>query len=155
MQEVSNINWYWRSFDELTTEQLYDLLQLRQAVFVVEQQCIYLDIDGVDKNCLHLLAYVDNKLSAYLRVIPADLHDSGHIAIGRVLSKTESRGSGIALKLMLQTMEYLQQHFPNQTIQLAAQCYLKKFYQKFGFTSIGEPYDEDGIMHIDMIFNRG
>ena len=154
MLQASNINWYWRSFDELSTEQLYDLLQLRQEVFVVEQQCLYLDIDGLDKKCLHFLGYVDEKLSAYLRVIPAELHHSGNIAIGRVLSKINNRGSGIGVQMMQQTMDYLQLHFPNQTIQLAAQYYLQKFYEKFGFTTIGEPYDEDGIMHIDMIFTR-
>lgn len=155
MQDSSTVNWLWRSFDELSTVQLYDLLQLRQRVFVVEQECIYLDMDGLDKQCLHLLAYVDDTLSAYLRVIPAESHASGSIALGRVLSKTENRGSGIGIQMMQQTMSYLEQHFPGQTIQLAAQCYLQNFYQKFGFTTIGEPYDEDGIMHIDMIFNNG
>ena len=123
-------------------------------MFVVEQQCIYLDIDGLDPKCLHLLGYDGEQLVAYLRLIPSDVHQSGNIALGRIISSSANRGAGIGIAMMKQAMQYIAQHYPEQDVQLAAQFYLRSFYEKFGFTSISEPYDDDGIKHIDMIYKH-
>ena len=152
MTQSSSVDWNWLQFQQLSTNQLYDLLRLRLDVFIFEQQCIYHDIDDLDPDCFHLLGYDGKQLIAYLRLIPAEFHDSGNIALGRIISLAVRRGSGIGKSMMELAIQYAIEHFPDQDIQLAAQYYLLSFYEKFGFNSIGEPYDDDGIMHIDMIY---
>ena len=154
MNNAISINWQWLSFDELSNTQLYQLLKLRQDVFVVEQDCIYSDMDNLDFNCIHLLGYQGETLTAYLRFIPAEFHSSNNIAFGRIISLAVNRGAGIGLAMMQQAMDYAFEHYPKLNIQLGAQCYLQAFYEKFNFKAISEPYDEDGIMHIDMLFKR-
>ena len=154
MSQISAINWDWYQFQQLSKKQLYDLLKLRQDVFVIEQQCIYPDIDGLDPDCIHLLGYDGDHLSAYLRLIPAAFHQSGNVALGRIISLATQRGSGIGKAMMQQAMLYASKHYPEQDVQLSAQYHLQAFYQKFGFSSISEPYDEDGIQHIDMLYNH-
>ena len=151
MSRSSEIVWTWHHFEQLSNHQLYDLLKIRQDVFIVEQQCIYPDIDGLDVNCLHLVGYDKEQLVAYLRLIPADFHHSGNIALGRIISLASMRGLGIGKMMMQQTMTYITEHFPSQPVQLSAQFHLLNFYQNYGFSSISEPYDEDGIRHIDML----
>ena len=148
----STIDWTWHCFEQLSNSQLYDLLKIRQDVFIIEQQCIYPDLDGLDINCLHLLGYDSGQLVAYLRLIPADFHPSGNIALGRIISLASKRGLGIGKILMEQAMTYISEQFPHQKIQLSAQFHLLNFYQYFGFNVISEPYDEDGIKHIDMLY---
>lgn len=152
MSGSSEIVWTWHHFEQLSNHQLYDLLKIRQDVFIVEQHCIYPDIDGLDVNCLHLLGYVREQLVAYLRLIPSDFHCSGNIALGRIVSLASLRGLGIGKKMMKQAMTYIAAYFPHQSIQLSAQFHLLNFYQNYGFNCISEPYDEDGIKHIDMLF---
>ncbi len=147
------MNWNWYSFNELSNHQLYDLLQLRQDVFIIEQDCIYPDLDGLDFNCLHLLGYQDEQLIAYLRLIPAEFHPSKNTAFGRIISKSKNRGAGIGKLMVESAINYSKEHYPRKNIQLSAQQHLQEFYQKFGFISFGEAYDEDGIMHIDMLLN--
>jgi ElaA protein len=154
MNNTVSINWQWRSFDELNNTQLYQLLKLRQDVFILEQECLYPDIDGLDSNCIHLLGYEGEILAAYLRFIPPEYHSSNNIAFGRITSLALKRGVGIGFAIMHQAMDYALEHYPNLNIQLGAQCYLQGFYEKFNFKAISEPYDEDGIMHIDMLFKR-
>ena len=151
MSHSSTINWNWYQFQQLNITQLYELLKIRQDVFIIEQHCIYPDIDGLDPNCLHLLGYDGGDLIAYMRLIPADFHPSGNIALGRIISLATKRGTGIGKTMMQQAMEYTAEHYPQQDVQLAAQYYLRGFYQNFGFSSISEPYDEDGIRRIDML----
>lgn len=154
MNNVISINWQWLNFDALSNTQLYQLLKLRQDVFILEQKCLYSDMDDVDANCIHLLGYQGETLTAYLRLIPAQYHASNNIALGRIISLASSRGAGLGLAMMQQAMDYTLEHYPNINIQLGAQCYLQAFYEKFNFKAISEPYDEDGIMHIDMLFTR-
>jgi len=154
MSRQQTTEWSWFEFQQLSNIQLYDLLKLRQDVFIIEQNCIYPDIDGLDQKCRHLLGYDDEQLVAYLRLIPANYHGSGNIALGRIISLASKRGTGIGKTMMQQALLYASQHLPKQNIQLAAQCYLQKFYQSFGFNPISEPYDEDGIQHIDMLLDQ-
>ena len=145
-------NWY--QFQDLDTKQLYELLKLRQDVFIIEQKCIYADMDQLDFKCLHLLGYEGNNLVAYLRLMPAEFHSSGNIAFGRIIAVSNKRGSGLGKSLLQQAMCYVAETHPQQRIQLAAQCYLQGFYEKFDFEAMSEPYDEDGIPHIDMLYQQ-
>ena len=152
MNKISNIDWYWYQFQQLSILQLYDLLKFRQDVFIIEQQCIYPDIDGLDPQCMHLLGYENEQLVAYLRLIPAEFHRSGNIALGRIISSAQKRRSGLGRIMMQKAIQFALKQYPAQDIQLSAQYHLRRFYQNLGFNSISEAYDEDGIQHIDMLY---
>lgn len=141
-----------KSFDELNNHQLYACLKLRSDVFVVEQNCVYPDLDNkdIDANTLHVFAYIDKEIAAYARILPEGLSYQ-EVSIGRVLVAAKQRGKGFAKQLMEKTITIAKAHFPNQAIQIGAQLHLTDFYQSFRFKVNGEPYDEDGIMHIDML----
>lgn len=144
------VTWEWKIFDDLSIKELYELLRLRQQVFVVEQDCVYEDIDNQDSVAWHLLGQNGNDLVAYLRVLgPGDKFQE--VSIGRVLINLQSRGSGLGQELMRKGIEKVEQQFPQQDIKISAQYHLSNFYQTFGFMQVSEPYDEDGIMHIDML----
>lgn len=142
----------WCSWDELSKEELYDILQLRLAVFSVEQDCPYQDCDGLDQSAHHLLAYENNRLVGYLRVFESlDKYD-GNAAIGRVCCAESKRGSGLGKDLMLAGVDYCDTHF-RKTVNISAQAYLRDFYSEFGFVVASKIYFEDGIEHIKMIRN--
>ena len=147
---MAGVVWQWRTFDELTTADLYELLKLRQDIFILEQQCFYSDMDDQDQISFHLQGHADGKLVAYLRVIPKVIDGEECMIIGRVLTDASQRGAGTGRAMMQQTMSFLAERFPDKTVQLSAQQYLTEFYASFGFEAISEPYDEDGIMHLDM-----
>ena len=148
------MNWQWSSFDELSTSELYAILKLRQEVFVVEQNCIYQDCDGLDKKAWHLMG-IDSTdtqypLAAYLRVVfPGIATD--HPTIGRLLTHQKSRQKGVGRQLLREAIIHINRIYPDSPIQLSAQLYLESFYKSFGFISTSGPYDEDGIPHIEMI----
>ena len=154
MGHSSILDWNWYQFQQLDQQQLYDLLKLRQDVFVLEQQCLYQDIDDLDPECLHLLGYDDQHLVAYLRLIPAEFHQPGNISLGRIISVGSRRRTGVGIALMQQAMSYVSANYPQQDIQIGAQSHLQAFYEKFGFKCISEPYDDDGIMHIKMLLQK-
>ena len=138
------------SFYQLTIHSLYELLQLRAAVFVVEQTCPYQDVDGKDQNALHVLGYKDDQLVAYTRLFkPGAYFDNA--SIGRVLVKENQRQYGYGKVIMQSSIAYIENNFDTKTIELSAQTYLKKFYNDLGFKEIGEGYLEDDIPHIRMI----
>jgi ElaA protein len=148
------IEWQWRSFQELANVELYEVLAARQQVFVLEQQCFYNDFDGLDPGAHHLLGWrtVDGKreLAAYLRCLaPGAKYEE--ISLGRVLTTMAARRSGAGRELLSRGIEYAERQHPGHRIRIGAQQYLEKFYQGFGFATISEPYDEDGIMHVDML----
>ena len=136
-----------KPYSELTAEELYGLLQLRVAVFVVEQACIYQDLDGKDRSALHVWATDEQGVAGCLRVLPAGVQGET-VAIGRVVSR--DRGSGIGRLLMQAGIEAAQKHFGASVIRLEAQCYARGFYEKFGFRQISDEFLEDGIPHILM-----
>lgn len=144
-----NIEWRCRFFDELTLSELYDIIQLRNDVFVVEQNCIFQDADGVDRHCHHLSGYIGNTLVAYTRLIAPGITFK-EASIGRVANACNYRGMGIGKELMQQSLQYCRQLFGAVPIQIGAQLYLKKFYEQLGFNAIGEVYLEDNIPHIHM-----
>ncbi len=144
------INIQTKTFQELTTKELYDLLQLRSEVFVVEQDCVYQDLDGKDEKALHVIGKKDNKIVAYTRVFkPGDYFDSA--SIGRVVVNKEERKHKYGYDIMEASIKAVKDYFNKTTIKLSAQTYLKKFYNNLGFSEVGEEYLEDGIPHMAMI----
>lgn len=137
-----------KPFAELTTAELYDILQARCAVFVVEQNCPYLDIDGLDQTALHVIIPHQGKLGAYCRLLPPEGNTPWKI--GRVLTVTEARGHKLAHRLMETAMAEIKAR-GGRRIALSAQAYLQTFYEGHGFVAQGEPYLEDGIPHIGMV----
>jgi len=145
-----DFEWQWKAFDQLSTLQLAQLYQLRQSVFIVEQNCPYLDADGKDPGAFHLLGFLENQLIATLRYFP-DYVDYDHQAsIGRVCTAQSVRRFGAGRELMAQAMEFADQNYPQQPIQIGAQAYLEDFYASFGFKTVSEIYIEDDIPHILM-----
>ena len=144
------IQWMLKRFDELTPYQLYAILQLRNEVFVVEQNCVFQDADDKDQKCYHLMGFNDNKLVAYTRLAPPRLIYE-HPSIGRVITSPLVRGKGVGIKLMQQSIDTVYDLFGKKDIKIGAQVYLKKFYSSFGFEPASEVYLEDGIEHLYMV----
>jgi ElaA protein len=144
------IQWQLKSFEELTPQQLYQLLRLRSEVFVVEQQCIFLDMDNKDQHCNHLLGWKRELLAASTRLVPPGI-SYPEMSIGRVVSSPQVRGTGIGRELMEVSVKACYELWGNAPIRIGAQCYLEKFYQSLGFEPEGEIYLEDGIPHIEMV----
>lgn len=144
------ISYTVKKFEELSIEELYACLQLRSEVFVVEQNCPYLDIDGKDQESYHLFLYVEGDLAGYTRILPAGLSFS-EVAIGRVVTSPRFRGKGLGSILMQASINASIDLFGACAIRIGAQYHLSKFYQSLGFEEDGLPYDEDGIPHIEMI----
>jgi len=141
-----------KTFTELSTNELYRLLQLRSEVFVVEQNCVYQDLDGKDTKALHVLGFKDDKLVAYTRVFkPGDYFIEA--SIGRVLVKNNEREHGYGYDIMEASIEAIKQEFNVNSIKLSAQTYLKRFYNNLKFKEEGEEYLEDDIPHIVMLRN--
>lgn len=148
---TADIRWQTLAFDELTTRQLYDSGQLRQAVFVVEQDCPYLDFDGKDDQCHHVLGYSPtNQLIAYTRLVPKGISYANDIAIGRVVNAIEARGKGLGKQLMQVSIQAAWELWGKQNIRISAQDYLLRFYQDLGFVDTGKKYLEDNIPHTEM-----
>lgn len=142
---------YLKYFDELSPAELYDLLQLREEVFQLEQHCLYRDIDDKDRQCWHLLLYRDGRLAAYARLVPEGVSYEGYCSIGRVVSRTARRREGWGRQIMEATLEKLPLLFPGVPVKISAQAYLQRFYESFGFRPASEPYLEDDIPHIAMV----
>jgi ElaA protein len=154
MTSLSTIDWHFSRFADLTPFDLYDVLAARQNVFILEQTCLYPDIDGYDLEAHHLLGWrdVDGKrqLAAYLRVLaPGAKYDE--MSLGRVITTPAARGSGAGRALLDQGIAHAEALHPGHRIRIGAQQYLERFYASFGFQTVSAPYDEDGIMHIDML----
>lgn len=144
------MNWTCVRFDDLGVRQLYDVLALRSQVFVVEQNCVFLDIDGLDGQTLHLLGSgEDGTLRAYARLIPPGVKAPDAL-IGRVVTAPAARGGGAGRALMAEAVAQCERLWPGHAITLHAQAHLERFYASFGFAPVGEPYMEDGIPHIEM-----
>ena len=141
-----------KTFYELDTEDLYQILRLRSEVFVVEQDCVYQDIDNKDQKATHLYYKENNEIVAYTRIFKAG-HYYENPCIGRVVVSKKNRGKDLGKKIMIDSIEYIKQNIKGEKIELSAQKYLDKFYKDLGFYKIGEDYLEDGIPHQRMIFD--
>lgn len=145
------LQWGFVPFSELSVSELYEVLALRSEVFVVEQTCAFQDMDGADQDAMHLLGRSSaGQLQAYARCLPAGLKFK-EASIGRVLTCEALRGRGAGHALMQQAIAQLHEHWGSQAIRIGAQSRLQAFYQQLGFVPAGEPYIEDGILHIEML----
>ena len=141
----------WRRWAELTPDTLYDFLRLRSDIFVVEQNCAYPDMDGVDPQCEHLCVRGPEKqLVAYLRLVPPGLK-APQPAIGRLVVAQSARKSGLGRTAMLEGIRHCTERYPGQDIFLSGQQHLEAFYSSLGFVTFTEPYLEDGIQHVNML----
>lgn len=136
-----------KTFQKLTTVELYEILRVRSAVFVVEQNCVYLDPDGIDERSLHVYLEEDGRILAYLRMFMTD-ESAGTVQIGRVL--TTARGKGYGRKILESAMTAATERMQARKLYLEAQCYAAGFYEKAGFHIISDPFLEDGIPHVKM-----
>ncbi|WP_413693348.1 GNAT family N-acetyltransferase [Psychromonas sp. KJ10-2] len=144
-------DWQFQLFSELSAHRLYQILKLRQDVFVLEQTCLYPDLDELDQQSAHvsLIDEEDDSLLAYCRVLPAGVvYDD--VAIGRVVVNKQARNKGFAKQLMIKAINFVEHEMQAPAITISAQSHLKAFYQSLGFEVISAPYDEDGIEHITM-----
>ena len=146
------IIWTCKSFNELSPSELYAILQLRSEVFVVEQNCVFLDADNKDQSSFHFMGWEGDALQAYTRLVPPGVAYE-EASIGRVVTALTARGSGIGRQLMQQSIAACRQLFGSGTIKIGAQLYLKEFYASLGFIPTGGIYPEDGIDHIHMLLS--
>jgi ElaA protein len=144
------IRWRFAAFAQLTAREVHDLYQARAAVFVVEQKCAFQDVDGADPQCWHLLGYSPPQLLAYCRLVPPGLKFA-EPSIGRVITMPAVRGTGCGRELMGEALRRAAELWPGLAIRIGAQRYLERFYGEFGFAKASQPYDEDGIIHIEML----
>ena len=147
----TNLRWVTKSFSELTVNELYDLLKLRSEVFVVEQKCIFLDIDNNDQKAFHTIGYLGEEVVATTRLFDKNIMYDGYQSIGRVVGSPRHRGLGIGKALMQDSIQECERLFGKGPIKIGAQLYLKKFYGEQGFEQSGDIYLEDEIDHIPMI----
>lgn len=147
------IDWKCKPFDQLTPDELYAILRLRSEVFVVEQNCVFLDADNKDQPSLHVMAWKGDLLAAYARLIPAGISYS-EASIGRVVTSPAARSLGMGKKLMQQAINILYTSWGNTDIKIGAQLYLERFYNSFGFQRSSDIYIEDGIDHIEMLLQK-
>ena len=152
IKQESFMNWSMKSWSELTTDELYELLALRAEVFVVEQTCPFQDLDGLDRRegVLHLLGYQGDLLAAYARIMAPGIGDESGAAIGRVVTSPKARGGGLGHQLIGEAVKACEARWPTHSIWLGAQAHLQGFYGQHGFVAEGEGYLEDDIPHMGM-----
>ena len=146
-------NWICKNFKQLTTEELYAILRLRSEVFVVEQNCVFLDMDNKDIYCDHVMGWKGDLLAGYSRIVPAGISYE-ESSIGRIVSSPAARGGGVGRELLTKSIDHLYTLHGKRPIRIGAQYYLKRFYESFGFVQKGEIYLEDGIEHIEMLLSN-
>ena len=142
-----------KKFNELTSEEIYEILKVRTEVFVVEQKCPYQEVDGKDQNSYHLFLEKKSEIIAYLRILEKEI-SFDEISIGRVLVKKDYRGKGIARELMIKAINFIEKNLDETEIKLSAQVYASNFYRSLGFKDSSEIYLEDNIPHIDMLYKK-
>ena len=147
------IEWRYKSFDELSTSELYEILKIRSEVFIVEQNCPYQDADGKDQKSFHLTGWRGDNAVAYVRIIPPRI-SYAEASIGRVLTVMTERKSGTGKILMEKAIALTLEHFNVTEIKIGAQLYLDRFYTSLGFRQTSPMYLEDGIPHIEMLYSK-
>ncbi len=152
METIAPLVFQVKTYSDLSRDELYNVLQLRSEVFVVEQDCVYQDIDGKDKLALHVLGFQKNELVAYTRIFPPNIYFQA-ASIGRVVVKQKERHQRIGSAIMKASIEALYNNHGKQDIKISAQTYLINFYNTLGFEQKGESYLEDGIPHIAMVLS--
>jgi ElaA protein len=149
-----DIEWQWCRLGELSAEQVYAVLAARVEIFVVEQNCAYQDLDGLDADAEHLIAWsgTGTEVAGYLRVLgPGTRFDDP--SIGRIITAKRFRGSGLGRVIVAKGIERTRLRYPGQPVRISAQQYLEKFYRDFGFVTVSQPYLEDNIPHVEMLLS--
>ena|ERR1700748_609908 len=146
------IHWTYKPFGALTPVELYQLLRLRSEVFVVEQNCVFLDMDNKDIYCDHLMGWEGENLLGYSRIVPAGISYE-ESSIGRIVSSPAARGRGVGRELLVKSIQTVYDLHGRRDIRIGAQFYLLNFYGSFGFVQTGEIYLEDGIEHVEMLLS--
>jgi ElaA protein len=145
------LRWDWQSWQTLTPDALYALLRLRSAIFVVEQDCVFPDMDGRDPACEHLCGWnAAGDLVAYLRLVPPGVR-TPEVSLGRVVVAQPARGLGLGREIMREGLKHCATRYPGKPVKVSAQQHLETFYGSLGFARVGEMYMEDGIPHVDMV----
>lgn len=147
------MNWNLKKFKELSVEEIYKILALRNEIFIVEQECAYLDCDDKDLNSYHLFSKENGEIIAYLRILEKGV-SYDEISIGRVAVKKNYRGKGISREMLLKAIDFVENNLNEDTIKIQAQAYLLNFYSSLGFKAVSEEYLEDNIPHIDMLYKK-
>jgi ElaA protein len=147
-----DLRWQWCRLGELSAEQVYAVLAARVAIFVVEQNCAYQDLDGLDADAEHLIAWSGTEVAGYLRVLGPGTR-FGDPSIGRIITAQPFRGTGLGRDLVAKGIEHTRLRYPGQPVRISAQKYLEKFYRDFGFVTVSEPYLEDDIPHVEMLLS--
>ncbi len=147
------MNFEFKHFNELSLEELYGILQLRAEIFVVEQDCVYNDLDGFDKDAIHQFLLKNGNVIAYSRLLKPGARFSEY-SIGRVIVKSSERGTGLGIQMMEEAKSFILNKWNAQTIKISAQKYLLRFYENLGFRVVTEEYQEDGIPHFGMLYKR-
>ena len=143
-----------KRFDDLTTFEIYDILALRTEIFIVEQDCIYADCDGKDKNAYHLYISENDSIIAYCRILDKGINFD-EISLGRFAVRMDYRSKGLAKKMLGEVIGFIKNELKATSVKLSAQQYIMELYASYGFLPIGEPYDDDGIVHVDMEYRFG
>ena len=149
-----NIQFQLTEFDKLAPIDLYHIIQLRIEIFIIEQNCIYQDLDDKDKAGLHMMGKENDELVSYVRLLPEGISYDKYVSIGRVVIKEKARKKGHGYKLMGKAIEYCNELWPGRPIKISAQAHLMGFYNQCGFTEMGDIYHEDGIPHIAMVIEN-
>lgn len=146
------MSWSLKTFDTLSNQELYSILQIRNAVFIVEQACSYQDVDNKDLNALHLFYTKDNAMLAYCRILPPGVSYK-EASFGRFLTVQSARNLGLGKVMIGQAIYHIKERWPKTSIRISAQQYLERFYQAFGFKTQGNMYLEDDIPHVEMLID--
>lgn len=150
---TATVTWQAKRYADLSLDELYELLRLRSQVFVIEQNCVYLDPDGKDRHpeAVHLLGRDgDGRLAAYLRILPAGL-SYPEVSFGRVLTAASHRGQGLGGPMLEAALIEIERRWPGADIRIGAQAHLQGYYGRYGFAPASQVYDEDGIPHVDLL----
>lgn len=147
---MMKIVWHFKEFKDLTAEELYKVLRLRSEVFVVEQNCVYNDLDGKDTVSSHLWAESDGITLATCRILPPGV-SYDEVSIGRIVSHPDYRHLKLGHQMMAYALEIIRNHYNTEKVRISAQVYLRKFYEQYGFVQVGEDYLEDDIPHMEML----
>ncbi len=146
----SDLIWTFSHFNDLSAAAWYEISVARESVFIVEQKCAFLDADGADLACWHLVGTVDKEIAAYCRIVPPGLKYA-EPSIGRVVTTLAFRSGGYGKALLTEALSRCDAMFPGLGNKIGAQMYLEKFYASFGYVTTSAPYDEDGILHLEMV----
>ena len=147
---MRNLQWDIHKFEDLNARQLHDILKLRQDVFIIEQDCMYTDIDGNDPHALHLIGYQEHQLIAYARIFePGKKYTEA--SVGRIVIGADARNLGLGKVLVKRANDYCDRMYSNEGIRIEAQAHLIGFYSELGYRTVGDIYGVDGIEHIQMV----